>query len=264
MDVWFAMLKKELRLQRGVAIGILIALVLFGLLALWLAFSKDGLVSGVILMFPLFLHIFFLPIYMLSSVQKEWKHTASTFLQMPISGWKLLSAKLVSGLIYFFASFTLTFILCMISIRLGVDGHLAQRIHWSDQDAGPNPVKLLEQFWGFAGRTYVLVLCGMLYANLVFSPITTLFAVLVQWLRSTIRKAAGFLTFLACAAFIWLLTVISDTTFYASISKWGEFSIPFDSMKIGHLYTGEILFDLLLTVGLFLGAGWLIDRKVEV
>ncbi|PWK09577.1 hypothetical protein [Tumebacillus permanentifrigoris] len=264
MNVWLSIVKKELRMQRGVALVILAALVLVSSLGMWFAFTKNEVASGLFLLIPLALHVFFLPLYMLNSIQKEWKHTSTTFLQMPISGWKLLSAKLVSGLLYFLISFTILFVVCGIAFRVGPDADFWQRVQWEFGAADGENLMVFSQYASLTTQAYLYLLGALLYANLSLVAFTTLFSVVVQWVRNTIRKAAGLITFLVCVGFIWLLLLIADTTVYDKLTRWGQISFSTHGISLGHIYTGAVLIDLLLTVALFLFSGWLIDRKVEV
>lgn len=264
MRMWMGLLKKELRLQRDFMIGAFVVLVLLGIVGVWMSLSGHENVATLFLIVPLIWHFLFLPTYLLASLNFEWKHTAATWLQMPLAGWKLLIAKLISGGLYFLGAFTLSFLSLTIAMRFGhVNGPL-NYVQITIQDQGGNVGEFVQHVIQSVGRTYFYLFAFTLYINLLFTPVVILFNVVRQWLRGTIYKFTSWLMFAISVVCIWLVVEISQSEAYQTLTHWGYLGYRSGGLQFGPFFVGELLLLLLLSVGMIAAAGWLLDRKVQV
>ncbi|MBO8172557.1 MAG: hypothetical protein H0Z33_11810 [Bacillaceae bacterium] len=257
MKGWLALLKKELRLTRSVVwTGIVLMIVIY--LFNHVFVSQTGLdqtrlgpAAGL-----LFLHIFYLPVYMLISLQAETRHM-HLWLHHPGSGWMLMGTKLLSGILAFVLSLAVTLVLTGITLY---------------PDIAQNRSELLSFFPLIV--TSILHLAGYgVYLAVWFVFLWTVY----QILKSRIGKWS----WLAIAALLLisfrLLHLIREAAWYRQVTQWGMIQLDLakwlDAFFPGqvpgtnpviNLYAGEYAFYVLLSVVLFWVSGWMLDRKVEV
>jgi len=93
--------------------------------------------------------------------------------------------------------------------------------------------------------------------------------------RHILGRFHGIATFAILFAATWGMGRLTETWLYRKITHWGAINVSLQSIKdlmppnninIPYLpiYTGTILFYLVLTAALFTLSAWLIDNRVEV
>jgi hypothetical protein len=252
MNAWMAMVKKEMRLgQTMFGIGFGLALILAGISA-WLAGKSPVVFTAGMWMSVLAFYVVSLPIYMIASIAKE-ANTRTTWLQAPLSGWSLLTAKLVSGVVYLLATVVPT----SFFVRLALD-----RGSEALQAGGE-----YESFLTFLldlRSTFVPTLLLVIYLSISLATVTTAITVLLQAFRTQIRRGRALIGLALFVLFLIGLNAVSETSIYQTLMNWGQIATFGPALDSEPLYIGDTLFEVVVMLLLVTGAGRLLDRKVGV
>ncbi|MEG6615888.1 hypothetical protein V6C27_05530 [Peptococcaceae bacterium 1198_IL3148] len=261
MDAWLNLIKKEFRMTRASLLVTLGALIIIGL---WLMYLSQKHSVAVILA-PVVLSLWvaaFLPAgFMLYSVDQELKHTPNLWLHCPQPAWMLISAKLI-------VSIMATALLLLIE---------AAFIYWalfSIDNLTPAGVDKQTAFM-FITEVGAYVALGVIAISIYMSSWATLIAVAT----ATARNILGRLKWLAgIAVFIiatWGMAKFQESILFQMLTEWGAFTIPIRTLgqlmpAEAHLfngvpiYTGQIVFAVVVTIAVYALSAWLLDNKVEV
>ncbi|MDQ0300054.1 hypothetical protein J2S78_002501 [Salibacterium salarium] len=256
MKSWLALLKKEFLLTRTIflfGIGLI-----FAVLGISYAMQEGygppvtiyGMTDRVMLYSMtagILMHFIYLPVYMIISMQKELK-TFHLWLHSPQPMYRLISAKMISGVVYMIGSLLLNgAIVLAIAYNLMPSENI------------PGYMETIE-FVGLAGS---FIVAQSFYAGLF----VLLFISLYLTLRDILRGWSWLIVIALFVVFIW----ISDDLMAAGW-QWAEISINFETgilrpiseMFLYQFYVGNVLFHFIIMVVIFVISAVLIDRKVEV
>lgn len=264
MNAWFALTKKELQL---VLPAFLVALILFaGVLSGGYFFGNYvGFTNEILLgasSFTLAMHPLLLVIYLYYSLNTERKRL-HLWLHNPMSIQGLLSAKLITGIIYM----SVTFIFSMIST-----------IYFTNT--------ITDFFAGQTMMNVVVTVASMIIASSLFLAAVFLFywSIFLTFSQQMNDFLSFVLTFIIFLVISWAYNQFMDLAFIDSLTKWGEihlqdivgFELNFiveDYTAETHggpvsdtaiLYIGEFVKELIAAAVMFFAASWIIERKVEV
>jgi hypothetical protein len=263
---WLALYCKELRLTRtkflfNIVFLMMVAVLFFFLIDRYSAFF-------ITLTVPLILvHLFYMFFAMLDSLRQEWKHKTSVFwLNIPTSGWKLLSAKFAAAMTQLLVSLLATFLIIYYLLK-----HSATI--FSDPTVPYLLIEQYEQFWW-------IFFIGIFIASLQSGVVATF----IYMMAKSVRKFGWLLGIVISFASGWLWVKFQQTFIYKSLTEWGvvlheaelmeSFYFHFDSlgsepsldMEIANdviLYVGTSIVDLILVVVVLYISAWLLDHKVE-
>lgn len=261
MNAWLTLLYKEYRMSRT-SILIKLGVIIIGWL--WLMYLSQHYKPGLILApVPLlvFIALVYPAVFMLKYVSKELKHTPHLWLHSPQPAWMLLSAKLVMGLAY-------------MSLMLLLNAIFVYGVLFSNYLPELNDITIgtVASIITEAGAYLALFIFA---AGIYLASWATLIAVVSAATRHILGRFHGLATFATLLAATWGMGRLTETWLYGKITHWGAINLSLQSYKnlpfrsdinipYFPIYTGTILFYLVLTAALFTLSAWLIDHKVEV
>ncbi|ARK31898.1 hypothetical protein BkAM31D_19775 [Halalkalibacter krulwichiae] len=265
MSAWISLMKKELRLGLSAFLVPIIAFLVVIGIASYLG-SRNGFGWEAVVFVAMFatgIQVFYMIYYLLYSLQTERK-VLHLWLHSPMPGYGLLSAKLVSALAYMLFTCFITGTTLFIAVN--------QSVSISEQLQFVNIAEI-----GMFGGLHLILLA--VHFAIVFMFFWIIFLVLNRNLGSFVSFLSTFVIFIIATT---LYSAFTETGLYAWLTQWGElhFSGITESINIttnfetgteviqeaGYisLYLGFYFFEAVVAILLFLGAWWLLDRKVEV
>jgi hypothetical protein len=267
MSVWWNLLHKEYRMTR---ISAFLALAILSIGGLWLVYLSARYNNiGIIIAPAIFVLIFLLfypAIYILKSLYWEWKVTPHLWLHCPQPAWVLLSPKMAVALLHMLVVMLITAALLLLGIW----------VNPISQEAGNFTLSSLLPFIIEAGfYTAAFIFAASIYIG-AWATLISVVTAMTANILGRFRWLAGVAVFAVAVAGFGHL---QQSWIYEQITHWGHINIQLRSLQeisgltvdvtgthlvLGQIYTGEILFHLLLTVALFALSSWLIDHKVEV
>ncbi len=264
---WLSLYRKELRLTKTkflINIGFLsaLAILLYILMERYSPFLITLLVPVVLA------HLFYMFFAMIDTLRQEWKQKTTVFwLNIPKSGWMLLTAKFVAAATQLLVSLSLTMVILYAFLQ-------QQRKNLLIDPAVMNFIT--EQF-----QTYWWILFfGILIASLQGGAIATF----IYMTAKSVRKLGWLLGIGIVVAAGWLWLKFQGTAMYQAITEWGvimsgktlmeSLSFHFDSLSNDPdiqmavtnnvvLYAGTAVVDLLIVIIVLAISSWLLDQKVE-
>ncbi len=256
MENMSGLFRKEFRLTRTLLLGVLTLdlLIMIGFFLAspsWEIPYMTAIVGGVLTS----LHFFFLPIYLLISLNTEGRNL-HLWLHNPQSGRSLLGAKVLNGLV-------------ALLLSLGIVGILSVLAYFLENSAVELPI---ENVWLLGLYFLIVIIAGSLYSGIWLTFYWTLY----QVMKTYIGKWALVLIFGIAAVLSWLGSWFSETTLSKTLTEWGTVQLPtpldisvsqqeFDlSVSTFPFHIGSVVFDVITLVVVFLISCWLLDRKVEV
>lgn len=262
MGAWVSLLKKEFKLTRSSVLWGLVIVIAAGLLDVYLAYHNNGRpgVATVLAFMAVMFHVFYLAIYMLKSLSSEWNHNAHLWLHLPQSGWSLISAKLVSGLIAMLVSFGITGIFALWVVAV----EFKNAMHYFD----PQKTEFVwSTILNYGWVIVLLVIVSTIYTGFWGMMIS----VAMASARNIIKRGRFFIGIGVFLIPTWGMGVFQNTAAYNLLVKWGTVNLPLTTLNsLAHVhvqqtfYAGEILFYALVMAAVFYLSGWLLDNKVEV
>lgn len=255
MGAWVGLLKKEWRLGLpAFLIPLFLTILCLGLGAYGFYRSGEPLVLMAVALSAIGGHLLYLPWYMAYSINGE-QGKLHLWLHNPQSGYQLLLAKYVCGLITMVLSMTLPYLVLFT---------LKHHITFLKGDY------LLLFGW--------LTLCFIVF----FSLYLTVWGVFLWTLSRTLVPYFGRLRWLVMFGLIivgtWLFSLWESTPLFDVLTHWGALEVDFtkvelkvggDGFEVGLeegelIYLGSFLYYSVVIFFVFLLSGWLLDRKVEV
>ena len=256
MRNWNGLLRKEFRVTRSLLLGI-IAFDLLVMIGFFLASARwevpylTAIIGGVLA----FMHVFFLPIYLLISLNHEGRHL-HLWLHNPQSGARLLGAKLLNGILVLLLSIGLVSMLSLLAYNI-------------ETSTFQLPI---ENVWLFGFYLLTVIVTGSIYAGVWVTFYWTFYKVM----RTYIGKWA-FLLILVLVGFVsWFGSWFSGTRLSEVLLDWGYVQLPSPlNMEVSQqefglnvasfpFPIGNVIFDMIILIVIFIAACWLLDRKVEV
>ncbi|TMW73351.1 hypothetical protein [Alteribacter natronophilus] len=261
---WMALFRKEVRQNlflMGLHGALLLAVFAFityhvGRLNLSMIFIGIPLIAG---------HLIAVLIYIVASMRREWKErTALIWMNLPHSGFTLLSAKLAA------AVFAGAMFLAVTMVSFGLI------LHTADSQLAVFAVDGL-------GELYVRY-AGWLFAGIMFGSIQLALAGLFIFVINKVIRPFGWLVGIAVTfALSWLWSEFTDTQLYASVAHWGpmlrvegipdQFNIDLSDahgsvnesgQTLEMIYLGHTLIELGLLAAVFYVICYLFDKKAEI
>ncbi|WP_377890459.1 hypothetical protein [Alkalihalobacillus sp. R86527] len=256
MKNWSGLLRKEFRVTRTLLLGamafdLLVMVGFFLASARWEFPYLTTIIGGVLA----FMHVFFLPLYLLISLNSEGSKL-HLWLHNPQSGTRLLGAKIMNGLL-------------ALSVSLGVVSVLTLVAYYTE----PSDLQLpIDNVWllGF----YILAV--ILAANISMGVWLTFYWTFYQVLKTYIRRWALLLVLMLIGLISWFGGWFSGTRLGEVVMEWGyvqfptAFSMEFSQQEFDFSTStvpfpiGSVIFDAIILVVIFFITCWLLDRKVEV
>ncbi|WP_240377303.1 hypothetical protein [Bacillus piscicola] len=258
MGSWFALVRKEFLLTRLIffaALGFIFLVWVFSYVIDSLNTIDDAFTWEVnahrfagpamlsLMTAGVILHILYMPVYLIISMQKE-ANTLQWWLHSPQPMWKLLTAKLTSGLFCMICSLCINAGIVLFVMFRSLRGEIASL------DLLPLAVR---------GGLFVV---GM---SVYFSLYILLFVAIYLTLRGQIGKWS----WLVVIGLFILLNVASEriagSGWFQALTHWGGFAIFKDfSFGFPEAFFGTIVFHAIWGVVLFWVSTVLIERRAEV
>lgn len=262
MKAFKGLLIKELKLTKTSFLVNFLSMLFVVLVAIGLErYFQRPEILAVSTMTLFFLHIFYMPVFLLSSLKIEAE--TKCWLHNPNSGFKLLMAKLCSGLIYFFFSIFTAFILTRWGIYHIIENGIFVNIQ----------ITLLANL--------VIFVIGILLVTLYMGVWILFYWTFYQVIKN-IPKVKAFRWPIIIGIWIALSGIgnyIKLLPFYQKLQQSGSIklaSLPLIKFETGNSSFRAGLFDTVelsifngvvytvITIVVFLSAVWLLERKVEV
>ncbi|WP_416150768.1 hypothetical protein ACM26V_07320 [Salipaludibacillus sp. HK11] len=216
-------------------------------------------------------HVIYMLVEVPSSLNKEWKqNTVHVWLNFPIAGWKLLSAKFIVTFIQF--GFSLVYLMIVVYFFIVKARTILEQ---SGQSEMLTEITLMKELYvQFSPLIFVFVSYGAILLGLVG---------LFLFLIAKMIRFGWILGIGIVVVFNYGLNWLRETAIYTTVTEWGllvnikdlpaGFSFEGDSesimVELGNellvqIYTGQILVEMLLIVGIFLFLSWIFDHKLQV
>lgn len=247
---------KDLKLSLATFLIGIILLNLLTLGSLWLKeYLDEPMIPAVLFFLATVAHVLYLPGIVFTSLQIEGQ--SQLWLHSPNRGWKLFLSKILAGATYFVVSIFFTILLAKLAM---------------------NGVDVSNNFVGFSEivKENLFIMGGGISAISIYLSVWVLFywAVyhslkVIPFLNQFRRLAVLVLWILITAIGDWIL----DTPVVEVIQEKGRLNINFFAANFGentisaemaYIDVGTIIMYLIVTIGVFLTAVWLLERKVEV
>jgi hypothetical protein len=270
MSAWLTEFKKDLRLMRAFAlISILIAAIIGVSLVVWGYQSQSGIGSmvGISLMFAMFsLELFYLPVHVLINLNQEWRRTASFWLQSPQSGWRLLAAKVTSGLVWLL-------VLLLVTLAFGFWDFHTVLMH---QEKFSIPSELLPWIQQHQVMLTVYAVVSAVAVSFYLGLWMTLISVSMRSFRNRFKGGPWLIGIAVFLIMAWGMNWLTSTSLYHQVFDFGRVNLlqiglgqPFVLPSGVHVpfvdfYVGHFIFSGLVMAAIFLISARLLDRNVEV
>lgn len=202
-----------------------------------------------------FMHVFFLPLYLLISLNSEGSKL-HLWLHNPQSGARLLGAKLLNGLLALLLSIGLVGLLALLAYSLETS----------------EIVLPIDNLGLLVFYVFSIILAGAISMGVWLTFYWTFY----QVLKTYIRKWALLIVLMLIGLISWFGAWFSGTRLGEFVMDWGYVQFPSPlSMEVHQeafeiststvpFPIGSVIFDAITLVVVFILTCWLLDRKVEV
>ncbi|SDY16218.1 hypothetical protein SAMN05421736_101535 [Evansella caseinilytica] len=216
-------------------------------------------------------HVLYMFVDLIFSLRKEWKeNTVYVWMNLPLPGWQLILAKLLTAFVQLMISLGVTFAFVYLFII-----RAEQLIDYSVYREFAQGIVLLKEIF-----IKLLPFATMLIAH--SAVVLGLVAVFIFLMSKIIQPLGWLVGVLITAALTTASVLFSNTAFYAAITEWGlirtiadipqeilfqfgdENAVEVSEKIIIHLYAGQLVYEGIILVAMFLVVSWLFDRKVQV
>lgn len=264
---WWSLYVKELRLTKTNFLINIGGLFIVGIILLVLVGRYNPLFLLPIIPLIIIVHLVYMFFAMLISLRQEWKQKTSNFwLNIPSSGWQLLTAKFVAAMSQLFISLSVTFVIVYLLLQRSIGNVPDPTI----------PTFIVEQFQSFWWLLFFAVFIGALQLGA--------FSTFIYMMAKSIRKWGWLLGIVIVAVANWLWSNFQGTAVYKTVTEWGvilseeelmnSFFVHFDSVNTDPnvdfetvneviLYFGSAFVNLLVIAAIIYASAWLLDHKVE-
>ncbi|MCT8137940.1 hypothetical protein H1D32_09345 [Anaerobacillus sp. CMMVII] len=200
---WLALYMKELRLTRtSFLINMMSLVVVGGLLFYLIERHSPFFVTLTVLL--IVAHFFYMFFAMLSSLRQEWKQKTTVFwLNIPVRGWQLLSAKFAAAMTQLFISLVTTFLITYFLLKNSSE-------YFPDPMVSNFLIRQMEAYW------WVLFL-GIFIASLQSGVVATF----IYMMAKSVRKFGWLLGIAISMVGSWLWVRFQDTAIYRGVTEWG-------------------------------------------
>ncbi|PYZ95242.1 hypothetical protein CR194_06935 [Salipaludibacillus keqinensis] len=217
------------------------------------------------------LHVFYLFLTLLASLIKEWKeHTSHLWMNLPVPGWKLLSAKVAIG----FSQFMILIIYGMVA----VDIMLQKLINLSFAGSGIDYTESLNiglnLYRELSPWIVLMISQGALQLGLA--------ALFIFVFSKVIRPFGWLIAIIITFAANHLLSAVKNTEGYQTITQWVPLldgqqvhekvaihllqpvEAELNEQIIQTIYLGQVVAEVLFILVVFWMITWLFDQKAEL
>lgn len=282
MAAWTNLLVKELRLGRKFFFGGIIFAALMAVLAIGFAAYYPYGVASIMFFAGSLVIVFYLLAYLIISFSNE-RSSYSSWMQMPLPGWSLITAKIVAGLISMLI--TMIVVLLLTATVMAFDGE-PDIMGLIEDSGGLVEVEITVEDMddiNIGAEIINYITDHYLQLTLAFAPFWIGAAIaLAGWYliyyfsRSTLNRWIGRWSILAGIAAVILclrLYGLLEQSIVMTWFEWGTVPIAKTNFIAGDIildldlhtvYFGHLLFDLILVGLVVYACGWLLDKKVEV
>ncbi|WP_270181090.1 hypothetical protein [Alkalihalobacillus sp. CinArs1] len=253
---WSGLFRKEFRVTRTflfavIAFDIVMMIGIFVASERWEVPYLTAIVGGVLA----FMHMFFLPIYLLISLNSEGRKL-HLWLHNPQSGSRLIGAKVLNGLLALLISLVVVSVLSLIAFNLET----------------ADIVLPIDNVWLLGAYVLAVILAGALTMGIW----VTFYWTAYQVLKTYIGRWALLVVLVLIGLISWFGGWFSGTRAGEALMDWGYVQFPSPlSMEVTQeafeiststvpFPIGNVIFDTILLVVIFFVTSWLLDRKVEV
>ena len=214
----------------------------------------------------IFFHIFYLFFTLLASLRKEWKDkTSYVWMSIPQPGWLLLGAKFTVAVVQLISSLGLTMLLMNLLLNRTSNLELNEINVVFDV--------ILDLYRETGPWLFLMIVHGAVQLGL---------AALFIFLMDKVIRPMGWLVAIGISiVFNIIFSWLKGTIVYQTLTTWGPLKVFNDiPERLGldtalmipdtheqdqfmTLYTGEIIAESLVLIGVFLLLSWMLDNKVE-
>jgi hypothetical protein len=270
MTSFITLMKKELRLMRNYALGVLVAVIIVGLLDIRLAYDTQIGAASMLLGGVLMVQGLYLPFFIWISLRKEWRRKGVVWLHLPQSGRTLLFAKLLSGFVYMLLTLLVTALILLWVVSVDTQNLTLARL----QSKG-FPAAMQQE-----GSIYIaaihnvphllwLAIPFVLYMGLYIGIWVMTMSISVQACKHVLRKARWLVGIGIALIATWGMSTLESWDVYQHLFNWGLVSFHFTEFSGMHItplpfYVGQVVNDFIVMALLFTLCSWLLDKKVEV
>lgn len=263
MNTWFTLLFKDFRLMRTPWVVMLGVLTAVGLgLADYAAHAVHGAEVGLAVMALILAgQLFYLPASILMALNHEWRHSAALWLQIPVSGWTLLGSKLTVSALFTVLAYAWSAVFAYWLLTMGLSRSF---IPSSSLQFSVPPERLFFEFalYGLAG----VVLLGLYLA---------VWVMMISVARHAVKNRLGILRSTVGVVIIliplWGVPRLMGARWARALFRGWTVRLPLHMDLAGghvpafvHVFLGPVVMGAVIAGAVFLVAGWVMERKVEV
>lgn len=263
MNAWSGLFKKEFRL------GLPSIYLSLALITIWFAFGifLQWKLNGPIVLFGFSIiaivwHVFYLPIYLMTSINRE-RGRMHLWLHSPHSGNVLLLAKMINGIVAMLLSLTVT---------IGISFFVYRSAYPAIQEVIGTQINDLLTLGALFTAQIAL-------ASLYFTIWGIFLWVVNLVLKSFVGKFNWVVLIVLIIAGLFLLTKWESSSLFMMLTQWGKISIDvfvggsieisdgeffLQATEMDQMYIGNVVYYSLVGIAVFITSGWLFGRKVEV
>ncbi|CAH1212445.1 hypothetical protein PAECIP111893_03538 [Paenibacillus plantiphilus] len=256
MKMWWSLFKREIsfgtEMVRSQQALVVLGFILMILSAYLGYYFKSGAVSKIWL-FIIYFQVLAPVLYMVRSLNKE-RERSPLWYQLPMSGWKLLSAKYAAAVLELIVGFAAALSMFLVVYKLET----------SQEDwlkGSGFPFEEAAYFYGLLqGEGWLwIVATGIIAAMLALLVVNIYFIAMVM--SSRVGRWMGWLlSLLIVSAYVALHISFEMTEVYSVLVEW----VSLGGAGEDPIYAGELLWSALNLAVLVYIPAWLLDRKVEV
>ncbi|MFV8827689.1 hypothetical protein [Alkalihalobacterium sp. APHAB7] len=260
---WFALYQKDLRANNLRLVVNISLLLLFFLSIFFMMFRYNNEFILMSFVPVLMLHVIYLFIGMFDSLSKEWRHhNVNLWLNIPQSGWSLITAKFSAVATHFLISLSVTFIGFYLFIYV-----------FNHQISEPFFIALsiFHTYWYVPA--FILVLASLQLGA---------FATVLYLISKTVYKGGWILAVAIGIGTQYIWNIVKDTDIYLTMTGWGALITPADIQATlqqmmlleadigvsvdmdGTFYLGYLISEAAVIVVLLVISSWLLDRYVQL
>jgi hypothetical protein len=270
MTGFFTLMKKELRLMRNFALGVLVAVIIGGLLDVRIAYDTQVGAASILLGTVLMVQGLYLPFFMWISLRKEWRRKGVVWLHLPQSGQMLLFAKLLSGFVYMLLTVLVTALILLWVVNVDTQNLTLDRLQSKGFPAATQPdgsiyIAAIHNF----PHLLWLAIPFVLYMGLYIAIWVMTMSISVQACKHSLRKARWLVGIGIAIIATWGMDALESADAFQPLFHWGSVSFKFIEFSGVHItpltfYAGQFVIESVILAALFALCSWLLDRKVEV
>ncbi|MCE7791191.1 hypothetical protein K8O68_02005 [Salipaludibacillus sp. CUR1] len=269
--MWWSLYKKEWQ-ESLFRFSLSLALLTAAYVFIYIFMERETPLVFAVSLAVVFLHIFYLFIMLLASLIKEWKeNTSHLWMNLPVKGYVLLSAKLAAAFTQFLISISYAIV--------AADLILQRAMRMFEDSAAEGLTGIISMLVPLYRELIPWVLLAVTNGALQLGIAAMFIFIFSKVVRPFGWLAAIVLTILANYIYTWIknIPLIERSTEWLPLLKGEEIYKKIyalypggaDLMEVSegimtNVYLGQIAAELLVLTGAFFLISWLLDRKVEL